>query len=360
MKKQFTFILLLVSSITFGQQKQQTTPKVEKTILPILLYDPFTGLGYGGLGNINFLLGDSATTRYSNAQVIAMRTTKNQIMLQTNHQLFTQNEKFLIQGKWMYLDWPENTYALGGNTAYNKQELITYKAIEIDERFLMKIKKNKTFVGLNYRLYSCWGLKALKTNADDFFNTSAVGKPSYVASGVGFSFVHDSRDNVQNAYSGNFIELVLNPYLKQLGSTQNWTNIRFDARKYVAIKKSRKILANRLLVEYATGNVPYMVLPMPGRYNITRGYVQGRFRGNGLISAETELRYPIYKWLGAVNFINAHSISNPDNNFNKINLAFGGGIRIMLKKSQRTNLRIDYAKGNSNNSGLYFQITEVF
>jgi len=103
-----------------------------------------------------------------------------------------------------------------------------------------------------------------------------------------------------------------------------------------------------------------MVLPMTGRYNTTRGYVQGRYRGTQFISAETELRYNLHKWLGAVTFINVHSISEPNGVIKKTKLAVGSGLRFMLKKNQRTNLRIDYAKGAGNNSGLYFQITEVF
>src|SRR5574343_1879348 len=140
--KKALFMLTLLSSISlFAQDKKGK--KIDKTILPIILYDPFTGLGYGGLANVNFLLGDSATTRYSNAQAIAMRTTRNQNMLQLNHQLFTNGEKRIYQGKWMFLDWPENTYGLGANTSESTKELISYRALEIDERLLFRIKNSK-------------------------------------------------------------------------------------------------------------------------------------------------------------------------------------------------------------------------
>jgi hypothetical protein len=38
----------------------------------------------------------------------------------------------------------------------------------------------------------------------------------------------------------------------------------------------------------------------------------------------------------------------------------GAGLRIMLKKEHRTNLRIDYAIGTNQNAGLYIHVTEVF
>lgn len=357
--KKALFMLTLLSSVSlFAQDKKGK--KIDKTILPIILYDPFTGLGYGGLANVNFLLGDSATTRYSNAQAIAMRTTRNQNMLQLNHQLFTNGEKRIYQGKWMFLDWPENTYGLGANTSESAKELISYRALEIDERLLFRIKNSKSFIGPDYRLYSSWNLQSNKSATESFFEQKAIGKPSYIASGIGVHFVHDSRDHVQNAYKGKFIEVALNPYLKATGSTQNWTNIRLDARHYFSFGATRKTIATRALYEQAIGDVPYMLTPMPGRYNATRGYVQGRYRGKGFIALETEVRTTIYKWFGIVGFVNAHSISEPNGDFAHINPAAGAGLRFMLNKAQRTNLRIDYAKGKGENSGIYFQITEVF
>lgn len=358
MKKVFILLLVLMSIKVTAQQKM--TKRVDKTILPVLLFDPFTGFGYGALANVSFLLGDSLTTRYSNAQAIAMRTTHQQNMLQVSHQIFTDGEKRIYQGKLMFLDWPENVYALGGNTPEEAKELISYRAIELDERVLFRINKTKNFIGPNYRLYSSWNIGSNKPTSESFFEQQVIGKPSYLASGLGVHFVHDSRDHVQNAYSGNFLEVAVNPYMKSFGSTQNWTNLRVDARQYITLGKTQKVLATRALYEQTFGDVPYMLTPMPGRYYTTRGYVQGRYRGKGFITLETELRAKIYKWLGMVGFANAHTITEPNGKYKHVNPSVGAGVRIMLNKAQRTNLRIDYAKGKGENGGIYFQITEVF
>lgn len=357
--KNLTFIGCIIV-LNYCNTNAQSNTTVDKTILPFVLFDPYFGLGYGVMGNVSFVLGDTNTTRYSNAQLIVMRTTKKQTMIQSNHQLFTNNENYLVQGKWMFIDWPENVFGLGGNTPENTKELITYKALEFDERVLVKIKKTKTFLGLNYRLYHVRKMEVLEHKGNQYFSDYVAGKTGYTASGLGGHLVHDSRDHVQNAYRGKFVEVAINPYVKVLGSTQNWMNIKLDYRHYLSFGKKRKTLASRILAEQAIGETPYMVLPMTGRYNTTRGYVQGRYRGTQFISAETELRYNLHKWLGAVTFINVHSVSEPNGVIKKTKLAVGSGLRFMLKKNQRTNLRIDYAKGAGNNSGLYFQITEVF
>lgn len=341
---------------------QNDSAKFHKTILPILLYDPFTGLGYGGMCNLNFLMGDASNTRYSNAQAIAMYTTNDQLMLQVNHQIFSKGEKWIWQGRLMFLDWPEYAYGFGGNTPDDElttKERIHYKAIELEERVLKRLGQSKNFIGLHYRLYASYNMHS-ETGGYSYFRDKGVGNDGYVASGFGAHFIHDSRDNVQNASKGYFLELAANPYLKATGSTQNWVNLRLDGRYYLSNNAITKTWASRLLLEHATEQVPYMLTPMTGRYFLTRGYVQGRYRGNTLLTLETEYRAKIWKWLGGVLFANVHSVSEDKGSFKYVNPAAGGGFRFMLNKEQRTNLRIDYARGLNNNSGLYFHITEVF
>lgn len=355
--------LCLASQPLFAQTDSAAHKRFEKTLLPIILYDPFTGLGYGGLCNMNFLLGDKATTRYSNSQVVAMYTTKEQLVVQANHQIFTNHEKYMWQGRLAFLNWPEYTYALGANTPKEAptKELVHYKALDLEQRVLRKIGKHKVFLGLQYRFLTSWDVHTNSNGIPSFFNEKAVGNKGFIVSGLGPQFIFDSRDNVQNASSGKYLELSVAPSFKALGATQDWVNLRMDYRLYHQMGQSKKsIWANRFFAEQALGDVPYMLTPMPGRYFTTRGYVQGRYRGNLFLTAETEYRAPLWKWIGYVVFANAHTLSEPDNSIQYVNPAIGGGLRLMLNKAHKTNLRIDYAQGMNGNSGLYFHITEVF
>jgi hypothetical protein len=360
--KRILTILFYLAACIMQINAQHDSAKFHKTILPILLYDPFTGLGYGGMCNLNFLMGDASNTRYSNAQAIAMYTTNDQLMLQVNHQIFSKGERWIWQGRLMFLNWPEYAYGFGGNTPDDEattKERIHYKAIELEERVLRRFGQSKNFIGLHYRLYASYNMHS-ETNGISYFKDNGVGNEGYVASGFGAHYIYDSRDNVQNASKGFFLELAANPYLKATGSTQNWLNLRLDGRYYLSNRDITKTWASRLLVEHASKQVPYMLTPMTGRYFLTRGYVQGRYRGNTLLTLESEYRAQIWKWLGGVLFANVHSVSEENGTFKYVNPAAGGGLRFMLNKVQRTNLRIDYARGLNNNSGLYFHITEVF
>jgi hypothetical protein len=324
--------------------------------------DPFVGLGYGALSNFNFLIGNKENTRTSNAQAYLIKTTNGQLGIQVNHQVFTSEEKNIYQGKIQYLDWPESVYQLGANTLNDKEtkEIIGYKAIDLDERVLHQIKKNQ-FIGLQYKLFYCWQIKSDKDTLS-FFENNAIGTNSFTASGVGVHYVFDSRDNVQNAYSGKYIEVATNPYVKFLGSTQNWFNLRLDARSFYQFKKAKQpfIWANRFLAEQAIGDVPYLLMPQTGRYFSTRAYAQGRYRGKTFLAYESELRYHLWRFIGGVTFAGVNTVSEPDDNIKYMNPNICTGLRFNINKLQRTNIRVDYAIGANNNSGLYFHITEVF
>ncbi len=295
-------LLLILSFYCFllNAQDEPGKKKVSFTPLPIILFDPYTGLGYGALVNANFLLGDSATTRVSNAQVLAMHTTRNQTTVQGNHQMFFEHEKLMWQGKLQFLDWPEYTYQLGARTDNQApvKELISYQAIEFEERLLWKIGGHN-FIGPQYRLFTQWNTSSDQPDSVSFYKQKAIGNTGFVASGIGLHYVHDSRDNVQNAYKGLYFEMALNPNFKWLGSTQQWMNIRTDLRWYHSFKgKKGNLIATRILAEQATGDVPYMITPMPGRYYATRGYVQGRYRGKTYISGELEYRKQVFRRWG--------------------------------------------------------------
>lgn len=352
--------LLLSNKLIYAQT--DSTKKISFTLLPILVSDPFIGFGYGVLTNVNFLLGPKETTRFSNAQAYVINTTNGQFAAQFNHQIFTNNENWIWQGKLQYLNWPENTYGLGSNTQDNvatDKENVAYKAIELEERVLRKLKSNH-FLGLQYRLYTCWDLKSDKDTLS-FFENNAIGTKQFTASTLGVHYIFDSRDNVQNAYKGKYVEVAINPYATVLGSTQNWLNLRLDARSYHQFKTKRTmVFANRILVENTLGDVPYMIMPQSGRLFTTRGYVQGRYRGNLFLHYEAELRAQLWRFIGGVAFAGAHTLSEPNGEIKYINPNMGAGLRFNINKSQRTNIRVDYAVGLNNNSGLYFQICEVF
>jgi len=95
-----------------------------------------------------------------------------------------------------------------------------------------------------------------------------------------------------------------------------------------------------------------------------RGYIAGRYRGEDMLYAEAEYRFPILcsGILGGVLFVNATTTSNRGrdvNLFDYIRPAFGAGLRILINKSTRLNINIDFGIG-LDSQGFYFSGTETF
>jgi hypothetical protein len=156
-----------------------------------------------------------------------------------------------------------------------------------------------------------------------------------------------------------------------LGSSQNSSNLWLEFRTYVPLSKKtpRHSLAFWTFADFnLTGQQPYLTMPNLGedqRARSGRGYTNGRFRGNDIIYAETEWRFPISqcsKILGGVIFANATTVSDLANDvklFQYIKPAVGFGVRIMVNKYFRTNINLDYAIGVKS-SGFYFSGQETF
>lgn len=359
--------LLAISTLlllNFKKLNAQTdsSKHVSFSFLPIIISDPFVGWGFGVLTNVNYILGPMETTRFSNTQAYILKTTKGQFAAQLNHQIFLKDEKWIVQGKLQYLDWPESTYGIGANTPSDgllSIDTVKYKALDFEERVLYKIKKYH-FIGIQYKLYSAWDVKG-DTAKGKFFESNAIGTNKFTASGLGVHYIYDSRDNVQNAFKGKYLELAINPYAQFMGSTQNWTNLRLDARTYYQFKTTRTmVIANRFIAEQAIGDAPYMIMPQTGRLFTTRAYVQGRYRGKLFLAYEAELRAHLWRFIGGVAFAGANTVSEPNGEIKYFNPSAGAGLRFNINKAQRTNIRVDYAVGANCNSGLYFHITEVF
>jgi len=126
-----------------------------------------------------------------------------------------------------------------------------------------------------------------------------------------------------------------------------------------------------------SGQVPYLALPAVGwdaASTSGRGYVQGRFRGTAEFYAEIEWRFRITDngFLGGAIFANAETFSTPAVNlpqygysnageklFQSIKPAGGVGLRFMMSKDARTNIRLDFGVG-VDSFGVYLGCGEAF
>ncbi len=365
------------------------------SLLPILGYSPANGFVIGAAVGVTKLMGDPKTTQLSSALANISFTTKDQILINLRTDIYTKDNRWYLPGDNRLLFFAQPTYGLGIYGLDSSDQTFSVNGGDVDRSFmaqpmrfnyiriydaaLRKIYKNwYAGLGINFDIHYQIQDQALKLDTPDAYLSShyiyskkyGFDTAHYATDGLSLVFVHDSRDNSVNPYTGHYFNLAFRFNPTWLGSSQQSTMLYTEFRDYFGVQKSRprNLIAIWLWGVFVTsGNVPYLALPAItwDTYNRSgRGYIQGRFRGTNMVYGEVEYRFPLSKngLFGGVVFANGTTASNPVTSqdlFAAIAPAGGFGLRIKMNKRDRTNICIDYGIGKGF-SGIYFNIRETF
>jgi outer membrane protein assembly factor BamA len=193
-------------------------------------------------------------------------------------------------------------------------------------------------------------MKHSKTSFDDKpDSTLAVD-----ANGFGPSLLIDSRNNIYSPRKGWQVAMdyTFNP--KWTGSDSLFSTLRAYANWYVSLGQ-KTVLASRISGVASIGSVPFSGQHTVGGRDI-RGYSDGKYRGNQVFAAQTELRWKFYRRWGAVFFTGLAFTEQPASG---VLPAAGIGIRFLAIRAQNINIGIDGALGKGD-TGIYFRINEAF
>jgi hypothetical protein len=365
--------------------------KLYMPLLPIIGYTPSTGfmLGAGIAGSI--LLDSAQNTHISSGLANVLFTTEHQTNLIFRHNIYLSNDTWIFQGDWRLMFFKQPTYGLG---IQDIPAVFSLNGIGLDDETgaqpmgfdYVRIYET-VFRRINNRLYAGGGLavdyhfkvvdERLDLNGSPPFYTShyyystlkEFPLEKYAAIGLTGKLLYDSRDNAINAYSGTYLDFGFRVNGTFLGSNKNSSLLLLEARKYQKLGSANNLLAFWLIGNFRlTGSIPYLALPAIGwdTYNRSgRGYLQGRFRGENMVYAESEFRYKISPsgMLGGVLFVNAVSADNEaidQKLFDAFAYGYGAGLRIKMSKETRTNICVDLGLGQNNSGGIYFGIQEAF
>lgn len=376
---------------------EDTTRKFNAFLLPYIAYSPTKGVQLGAGGTLSWYSGTSRETNQSAANAMAEFTSKDQKLYQLKSNVYTDRNKWFLQGDWRYYIYSLPTYGLGtgynnpvipvesyipdtvGLGGWDEEYLIKYRWVKLHEIFSVKVR-NFLYFGVGYHLDYHYQIEDTKLKPDSVvpvytphfsysvkhgFNTE-----KYISSGLSLNFVFDNRDNLINPYKGYFVNVNYKINQTWLGSDKSSGQLWTEFRTYVSLDKKmpRHLLAFWMYGGFQTsGEVPYFDLWATGFDQMNssgRGYLQGRWRGENLAYGEFQYRFPISKCtqvLGGVLFANVSTASSKDQDirlFKYLRPAYGAGLRILVDKVSRTNILIDYTFGE--NSGIYFSAQETF
>jgi outer membrane protein assembly factor BamA len=344
--------LILFTLLSFHLAKAQdsiSTRKVKILPVPAIGYSPETKTYVGAVTLLTFDLYTDSTTRTSNAKVEFNYTWNKQIILESGWNYFLNHEKWFTQGLVHYSHYPDLYYGTGPNTPQSNELTYTSNRWVFDGQLLKSIG-HQIFTGLNIRALRYAHLSIQSANPFP----ELTGGSTF---GVGYSLLKDSRDNLLTPTRGTYIYFNSSYNF----SANNYVNLILDMRHYKTWK-GKYTLSGRLINKVNTGHPPFYDLAFLGGDKYVRGYYYGRYRDNNLSSLQAEFRLPVYRrWglalLGGMSEL--YSNANPAT-LSNLKYNYGTGIRFLVDKTERINLRLDYALGNDQNSGFYISFGESF
>ncbi len=354
-----TALILLASANVCTAQKTSLDSIDRKSFLsgyPIAFFTPETRWGFGAAGVYNHYPGKNKSNRPSQWQVGGAYTLNKQILSFIFYNVFVDQDKHNFFGELAYYDYFFQYFGQGNNTLFHNEELYSAQFPRIQFNYLRKWKE-KIYIGLFYH-FDHFVISSIEK--DGLLDQSKItGFDGSNISRPGLLFRYDSRDHIYYPSTGTYVNVDFAMNTRLLGASTNFQTIAFDISQYLSLK--RNVIALNLWTGRQFGVIPFQEYLALGGGKKARGIIKGRYRDTHLLLTQMEYRFPIYRrFLGAI----FSSYGNVGHSYQHLlstswKLNYGLGIRFVLDKTNKTNIRVDVAFG-SDKPNYYFTINEAF
>ena len=340
----------------FGQPDSlKTKPKFVG--LPILYYQPETRWAGGLAGFLSFKT-DAYQKDSLNWSQIALGfayTQEKQILTYASFDLWWKKNAYNLNGEVGYYRYFYYFHGIGNGPRTLESYNLNFPRIRAT---LEKTIRPSTYLGVKY-VFDQMNFTRLDSTGV-LFTEKIEGYKGGMISGLGISGRYDTRNSTFYHTTGYQIRANTTLYNKIIGSNYNYWVSEIDAIKYIDFKKDR-VLATYVYGRFVAGNAPFFHLSMMGGNKKMRGYYQGYYRDNHLLGWQAEYRTPVWWRFGAVAFV-GNAVVAPKLNqlaLKNVRTTAGVGLRFLLDKERKINLRIDYGVSKES-SGFYLTIAEAF
>ncbi|MFN5665161.1 MAG: BamA/TamA family outer membrane protein [Bacteroidota bacterium] len=369
------FLLILCSSKMFAQKQyfirrtldwgykivQGDSAKPHKKyflVIPLFSYRPETRWNMGVSTSYIFRSKNNDTvTRPSAIRVNMAYTQNNQYSVRPQVEYFSKANKINIRAQYLFTDFTEYFWGVGNNMPLDDREQYSFRLHRLNIRVGYLLTPS-FYAGLQYHYEQMFDINAPMAGILRSGNFEGAG--GYLASGIGPTIYYDSRDNIFFPFKGSFIELSACFYNSALGSNYKFTGLALDARKYIRLW-NENVLAAQLIWQSTVGNVPFRMLPAVGNENFMRGYYNGRFRDNNLLTAQAELRKTVWGPFSVAAFGGLGGVNaSAKNIFNNQQLNLGLGLRMKAIPRERMNMRFDMSWMGDGSRAIYITMNEAF
>lgn len=357
---------LFSPQMSFAQSSQQDSTGIEITSLfglPIAYFTPETRWagGIAGLMNFRFRRDSADISRPSQLQIGAAYTQERQFLSYLPFSIFADNNRLYVYGELGYYRYSYFFYGIGNENTIPEGELydVNFPRIRVHG---MKLIASNLYLGAHYWMdaFEIAGLDAGDRLADPGRNIT--GREGGIISAPGLIALLDKREDVFAPESGYYLEGLVQISRPWTGSTFRYERFTLDGRYYLpVVPRLHHVLAVQVYADLTNGDIPFNALPLLGGTRRMRGYYEGRYRDNNLLSAQAEYRFPLFWRLGMVAFGGIGTVFPTWKELSPsyLRAAGGAGLRIRISNTDRVNARIDAAFGPGT-TGYYITIGEAF
>ena len=363
-------LLIIGTAASYGQQTKEvdsTFNEASKTFLvvPLITNSPVMDTGFGGLGMYFFKIDkEDIASPPSLASLYAIYTTNNSY-------IFTPFGRFFWNEDKNRASFGVGTLRINNDFTYDEQgndlrlvysEIRNFITAEYSRKIIGDFYLGMVYLGTKTKYKFDQGSEQENDFTRDFFAQNGIAD-NFVSS-IGLNLSFDNRDYPY--YPTRGFTFSIRPKLNRawLGSDNDYidTDYKFS---YFNSLQDNLILALNIAGGFASGDVPFDGYQNYGVRNSLRGYEAGKYKGRNMIASQAELRWRFHNKWGGVVFGGTGSIWGNENNgekeFERTWLPSAGlGLRYMVSKEKKINVRLDYAVGVDGNQGLYFGVMEAF
>ena len=328
-------------------------------VLPIIARSIETGWSFGLASASTFhLYKRDSTIRTSNAQAVALYTTRKQFVSAINGSIYFPGERWIINEQFSYSSFPDDFWGLGKRAPDSNEESYKFKQYYIYLHPQFRIGKH-LFLGTVFEFQRVFDIEY--TAGGLFDQQNVLGRYGYHIAGLGLSLTYDTRNNAFWPDKGSMFQFWFDHFAPALGSDYQYTNYVIDLRRFIRVYK-QQVLALQAYGSFNQGEVPLRSLAFLGGANSMRGYYAGRYRDKNAGILQAEYRIPLWWRIGAVGFADMGNVGPDvkDVNLEHFKYSYGGGLRIALNQAEKLNLRLDYGLAKGHSQGFYLQLGEAF
>jgi outer membrane protein assembly factor BamA len=348
----FIYIFWAIGVLSFSVKADDSTKIKRVKILPVPAfgYSPETRTYVGAVVLFTFNLYKDTLTRTSNAKVEFNYTWNKQMILEAEWNYFLKEEKWFTRGKLHYSKFPDLYYGIGSATPDSNKLGFNSDRI-VAEMGLLKKVGDRLFSGgfVKYIDYKNVSYTSDAVLYPELVNASTIG--------VGYTILSDKRNSLLTPTKGSYV----NFNISYNAAKKSYVKLFLDVRGYKTWN-NKYTLAGRFVHDVNIGEPPFYDYAFLGGDRFVRGYYFGRYRDKVLSSIQAEFRAHIVWRIGLAAFgglssiyPEAYEIQTKNAKYN-----YGLGLRFLMDKKDRTNLRLDYAIGQDGNDGFYVSFGESF